>query len=65
MITGEFILRPLPSLARCTCTDEGIYDSVAFAQVVLPRFLVLLPWGKRWDGKLCERDETASLADAR
>jgi len=49
---------PLPSLACFTCTDEGIYDGVAFAPVVLARLVVLLLRGKRWDGKLCERDET-------
>ena len=58
MTTKGFILRPLPSLASCTCTDEGIYDGVAFARVVLARLVVLLPPRKRWDSKLCERDET-------
>jgi len=66
MTTRAIVLAPFPSLARFTCTDEGIYEGVAFANVVLAWLLVLAALGKRRDGKLCERDQTTCLgADGR
>jgi hypothetical protein len=61
------VREPCVSLAQGTCTEEGIYDSVALAQIAVFRacFIERVLRGQRVETVRCERDETTEFVDPR
>jgi hypothetical protein len=60
------VRNPIVSLAIGTCTEEGIYDSVAHAQTaVITRYIVGVLRGQRVESVRCERGETTRLVGAK